>query len=176
MFKQRSPPQSNRKAQAAITDLFIAVAVFIVLVTITTLIWNLYNVRLDSRIDYDNMVLKAYHISDTMLKSTGDPVNWERSASPINTINTLGLASDDHIISEKKLLTFSTLSSTQEDYDILKDKMNINLYDYYLKLKLIDGTPIILTGNAPRGKFAVNLARLVIYESEPHILEVTIWK
>ena len=161
----------NKKGQAAITDLFIAIAIFIVLITITTIMWHLYNLRFDARIDYDTMVLKTYQIVDTMVKSPGFPDNWEQDTANVVAI---GLASGDRILSKEKVSAFDKMSS--DDMDNVKEIMHIALYDYYFVLKDPETNQVVVSaGSAPRGKFTVNLGRLVMYNNKPHILEFAVW-
>ena len=167
----------QRRGQAAITDLFIAVAIFVVLIAITTLIWNLYNVRLDSRLDYDTMLLRGYHITEGFIRSPGYPEDWETWATPAQTTQLFGLAHDDHIISPAKIERFVELSDpAQPSYIALKETMKISLYNYYFVLKAENNVPVYSAGNHPSGKFTVNLARYVVYNGQPHILEFAIWK
>ncbi len=168
---------TKKRAQAAITDLFIAVAIFIVLITITTLIWNLYNSRLQSRLDYDTMVLKGYHIVDALVKSGGYPENWENSQNPELSTTMFGLAEYDHVISDAKIDKFAQLSDPSKAYYTnLKSIMKISLYEYRILLKAPDNKVVYDSGRIPAGKFTVNLARFVFYKGQPHILEFAVWK
>ena len=166
----------RKKGQAAITDLFIAVAIFIVLIALTTLIWNLYNARLESRLDYDTMVLKGYYIADGFVKSPGYPEDWE-TLSSLNQTQLIGLAEYDHVISDAKVAKFASLSdASQPTYASMKNIMRLNLYDYYFVLKDQQGVILYSGGRYPSGKFTVNLARVVLYNNQPYILEFAIWK
>jgi len=158
----------QRRGQAAITDLFIAIAVFIVLVTITTLLWNLYNARLDSRLDYDTMVLKAYHIVDGFLRSPGFPEHWEDNPTSAKMI---GLVSSDHVLDEEKVGAFTGLQE-----NVTKDIMKIALYNYYFVIHDAKNNNIFVAGTVPQGTFAVNLIRPVLYQGTPHTLEFAVWK
>jgi hypothetical protein len=165
---------SSSRGQAGITDLFVAIAIFIVLVTITTLTWDLYNARLESSIDYDTMVIKAYYIADTFVKSPGYPVNWESYSNPELTTSTIGLASSDRVLADAKVGTFASLSTTQ--YDAVRTVLRLSLYDYYFVLRDTNNTVIYSAGKIPQGKFAVNLARLAVYQNKPVIMEFAVWK
>jgi len=168
---------TKKRGQAAITDLFIAIAIFIVLITITTLIWNLYNSRLQSRLDYDTMVLKGYHIVDALVKSRGYPEDWEILPNPETSTIMFGLADYDHVISDAKIDKFAQLSDpSQNSYTNLKNTMKISLYEYRILLKAPDNKVVYDSGRIPAGKFTVNLARFVFYKDQPHILEFAIWK
>ncbi len=169
----------SRTGQAAITDLFVAVAIFIVLITITTLIWNLYNVRLEARLDYDTMLLRGYHIVEGLIRSPGFPEQWQTASSPELTTQFFGLAEEDHVLSEEKINAFVALSDplpSGSAYPEMKNVMKIALYEYYFLLKTENGNPAYSAGSFPTGKYTVNLARLVIFKGQPHIMEFAIWK
>ncbi len=166
-FKKNIFKKNTRKGQVAIIDLFIAIAVFIILITITTLTWDLYNIRLDIRIDYDDMMIRAFQISDSLVKSSGYPGDWEKTSNP----SIIGLAEADRVLSKDKVSKFTSLN-----YNNVKDKMKINLYDYYFLIRNAGGDPIITSGVSPSGNYVVNLARIVVYDNEPAIMEFALWR
>ena len=47
------------------------------MITITSVLWNLYHVRLLNRMEYDDLVVKSFEVSDLMLKTPGEPDNWD---------------------------------------------------------------------------------------------------
>ena len=163
-----------KKGQAVITDLFIAIAVFIVLVTITTIIWDLYTIRLKMRQDFEDMVVKSIQISDQLVKNPGYPSDWEFNIpSNPDYIKILGLAEDDRRLSSDKIDKFRTNMTDQK----IKELLKIGLYNYYFTIKEKNGSILLAKGNNPIGSFnTVNLARLVIYKSQPRIMEFALWK
>src|SRR3989344_3394440 len=96
----------KKRGQAAITDLFIAIAVFIILITITTLSWQLYNIRLNSRLDFDDIILKTFVVTDTLVKSPGSPGDWERDPTKAKIV---GFARKDRVLDEAKVQAFLAL-------------------------------------------------------------------
>lgn len=159
----------THKGQAAITDLFIAISIFIILVTVTTLTWELYNIQLNTRLDYDDMVIKSFQISDILVKSKGTPATWE---TDVNNAKVLGLIEKEKHLSEAKVNAFvQDITYTQS-----KDLLKINLYDFYFTIKEADGTPIVSKGIVPTGKFNVNLARVIFYQNKPRVMEFSLWK
>ena len=163
--------RNPKKGQAAVTDLFIAISVFIILITIMTLTWNLYNLRLQNRFDYDDMMTKAFQVSDVLIKSKGNPVDWE--TDPNSTI-VIGLSSNDRIISKTKVETFTDEDLFNESK--LKDILKVNQFNYYFVLRHLNGTLIHTRGLFPSGNLAINLARLVLYDDIPVFLEFAVWK
>lgn len=158
----------SNKGQIVITDLFIAVAVFVILMTIITVTWNLYSIRLEITFSYDDMVVRGFQISDSLVKSPGNPEDWEKNASGVNQI---GLANDDHILSQEKVSAF--LGMSNED---IKNALNVNLYDFYFVIREAEGTVLISKGNIPSGKYTVNLARIVQYADKTRVMEIALWK
>ena len=163
----------QNKGQAAVTDLFIAISVFIILITITTLTWNLYNIRLTSRFDYDDMMLRGFQVSDLLVKSKGIPPDWHITYE-ITAPQVIGLADNERILSPEKVGAFKDLSDS--DPSAIKNALNINLYNYYFVIRNQTGIPLLSTGLFPSGKYAVNLARIVSYNNQPVIMEFAIWK
>ncbi len=177
---------SNTKGQAAVTDLFIAISVFIILITITTLTWNLYNIRLTSRFDYDEMMLKGFQVTDLLVKSKGIPADWHitynrttprprpPNSADINTPRIIGLADNERILSPERIDAFKDISDAHPQ--IIKDALKINQYNYYFVIRNQTGTPLLNTGFFPSGKYAVNLARIAQYNGQPVIMEFAVWK
>ena len=163
----------KKKGQAAVTDLFIAISVFIILITITTLTWNLYNIRLTSRFDYDEMMLKGFQVSDLLVKSKGIPADWHLSYNE-TAPKIIGLADNERILSSERIDAFKDLSDRNST--IVKDALKINLYNYYFVVRNQSGVPLLNSGLFPSGKYAVNLARLALYNNQPVIVEFAIWK
>ena len=164
---------STTKGQAAVTDLFIAISVFIILITITTLTWNLYNIRLQNRFDYDDMMIKTFQVTEALVKSGGVPPDWEAQGD-FSNLQVIGLSHNERFLSEAKVQKFA--NTVELDDTTLKDTLKINLYEYYFVLRHLNGTIIHSRGSFPSGNFAVNLARLVIYQDQPTILEFATWK
>lgn len=160
--------RNSQKGQAAITDLFIAISVFIILITIITLTWNLYNIRLVNRFEYDDMIIKTFQVSDALSKSKGVPDNWEFLKDKTQIL-VVGLAENERKISTQKLTQFIDLNETE-----IKEKMNINLYNFYFTIR--NQTQVLVShGRIPTGKKSVNIARLVIYNGKPSIMEFALW-
>lgn len=163
-----------KRGQAVVTDLFIAIAVFIVLITITTIIWDLYTIRLKMRQEFEDMVIKSIQISDQLVKSSGYPLDWEfKIFSDPDYIKIIGLAYDDRKLSTEKINAFRTNITDQK----VKDLFNIGLYNYYFTIKEKNGSILLAKGNNPVGSFnTVNLARIIVYKNEPRIMEFALWK
>ena len=169
----------GKRGQAAVTDLFVAVAIFITLVTITTATWNLYGTRLNSRITYDDMVVKAYQVSDILLKTGGEPNNWETFdfSSGVSGVGYVGLIDNDRHIPYEKIVGLINLY----DYDSgisLSNMFSLGQYDFGVNILDAGGSSIYSFGGAVAGaRYTVNLARTMIYEDSlgvPQVVTVEI--
>ena len=101
---------------------------------------------------------KAFLAVDQLIRFEGIPNDWESSASTINDVNIVGLASGDRIIDENKLSRLSVFSST--DYNKLKQKLNIGQYDFLLELT---GANIVSIGLSPVSEATVVVVRRIVY-------------
>lgn len=164
----------NKRGQVAVLDLFIAAVVFGILVTTIMLTWNEYNIRIEKHIDYNDLTIKAFHITDLLTQYPGKPTAWEKPRpfiSPLEKkppITTIGLAYEEGIIDEYKLSEFLNMS-----YNETRDVFNIKLYDYYFKMIKIDGSdfnPKIEKG-VLKNKTIVSIRRLVLYNNDESILQ-----
>ena len=119
----------------------IAAAVFIILITIIMGTWEIYKIRLASRLEYDQMSIRNFQAMDSLIRSPGMPLNWEEIvATDINTVQSFGLADSDHRVSEEKVLAFMSIVSPdspdlQDNVTVLKDKLNIGQYGFLLRLE-----------------------------------------
>jgi len=172
----------GKKSQAAITDLFIAIAIFIVLIIVTTTLWNLYNVRLINRMAYDDIVIKSFQVSDMLLKTPGNPVNWENEywdnlgfdQTEIDGIRYPGLIERDIFVPYRKIRALEDFNETS-----MQEKFHAGQYRFSIKVVNLTGDTINSFGN-PGGSstFSINLARSVMYQEseasgyEPAVIEV----
>lgn len=162
-----------KRGQAVITDLFIAIAVFIILITITTIIWDLYSIRLKMRQEYEDMMLRTIQISDQLIKNPGYPTDWEyKISSDPEYVKVIGLADEDRVLSADKVEKFRTNITD----DKVKDLLNIGLYNFYFIIKEQNGSALLAKGIAPIGFNTVNLARIVTYKNQPRIVEFALWR
>ena len=159
-----------KRGQAVVTDLFVAIAVFVILVTIISLSWDLYQIRFIKKIEYDDMILRTFHASDSLIKSKGIPTNWNHLYPP-TLPQELGLVNLERTIDDKKLAKFRNMSGND-----IENILKIKPYKFYWVLKNETGAILITHGTPPSGKLNVNVARLVIYKGKPSAMELSIWK
>lgn len=156
----------KRKSQAVSMDLFMAVAVFIILITTIIFSWNLYYKRLGERMAYEDIMVNAFQISDLLVKSKGTPPGWNST-----NLDIIGLASYDRNISAQKINSFTNIS-----YDKLKELFNIERYELYFRINYLNGTAMNNYGREFNGTYSVNIRRYVIYENEKAIMDFRLWK
>ena len=158
----------RKKGQAAITDLFVAIGIFIVLITITSILWNLYNIRLQNRMIYDDLVIKGFQISDLMLKTPGKPDNWDvlilsDDITDVNDIYYVGLVEGELKIPRNKTLGLSKL----EEENISRI-FHAGQYRLGIRIRDADGGDLYSVGRVSgSSKYSVNLGRNVMYQEIP---------
>ncbi len=156
----------NKKSQMAVTDLFIALFVAMILIVIILFVWNRYTVILQENKYYDGLQVVGFQTTDLLVKSRGEPENWEETPDNVDTI---GLAYSDRNISTEKLNAFLSLS-----YANASQALGLRGYNFRFRLKNINGTILEEYGKNP-GDFVVDVQRVVIYQNEKSIVELAIW-
>ena len=162
--KEKRREGKNKKGQINVTDLFIAVFIFCILITAAMLAWNKYNEKIIERTEYYNMMTKTFQISNTLVKTPGYPTGWTA-----DNVKIIGLASEDRILSKEKVDTFTTL-------DINKTKGVFQTYGYNFYFTLKTNTGNITYGQEPNGKKSVSITRYVLFENEKAIMDFRLWK
>lgn len=157
-----------RKSQAIITDFFIALFVFLILITAIVYIWNDYNTKIVENVEYERMQLVAYQITNQMLKNKGVPSAWEKDSVNVGEI---GLVVSDRKLSKDKVDAFVNLP-----YNAVRDILNIEGYDYSFKIKSLSNTILSSSGGIPGDTEVVSIERYGVYDGENVILQFKIWK
>ncbi len=157
-----------KKGQAAVTDLFVAIGIFIVLITITTVLWNLYNIRLANRVDYDGLAIKAFQVSDLLLKTPGNPDNWDylvlNEGADSTAIEHIGIIQGELKVPYNKTLALAALNETE-----IKKTFHASQYRLGIRIRNANSTEIYNVGKVSgTSKFAVNLARNILYQKSPN--------
>ena len=159
----------NKKSQVAVTDMFIALFISTILIIVIVFAWNRYTVILGDNVEYTEMQIIAFQVSDLLVKTKGEPEDWENSPDNVDVI---GLTSSDRELSKEKVNAFINLS-----YSITSKSLGTELYSHYFQLKSINGTKLAEHGAGfPRNRSVVNVQRIVRYENEEAVVEFAIWK
>src|SRR3989344_8213091 len=106
-----------KKAQLFTTDLFIALSIFIILIGIVFLTWARYNAKLNEDINFEDMQIKAFQITDLLTKTEGYPSAWEKN---ISSLEVIGLMESERNLSLAKTQNFTSL-----DYNLTRQLFNI---------------------------------------------------
>ncbi len=172
---------NRKKGQAAITDLFVAVGIFIILITITSVLWNLYNVRLLNRLEYDDLVVKSFEISDLLLKTPGEPDNWDYlilNGGSAEDIWFVGLVEEELKIPFEKTEGMDALGE-----EVIRDIFHAGQYRLGIRIRNNESEEMYILGKVSGGsKFSVNLGRDILYQNttngvyHPAIIEVILSK
>ena len=157
-----------RKSQIVISDLFVAIFIFVLVLAFSITLWNKYSVQLNEEAAYKEIGLQALQISDVLVKTQGMPNSWEQAASDAEII---GLVNHDRNISEEKLTAFLGLN-----YSTSRGMLS-PLHHFYFQLKSLNGSDIVEPyGKAPNGTFIFPSNRIVRYKDEEAILRLTVWE
>lgn len=151
------------RGQIAITDLMITIFILTILIIFFVYSWNLYNIRLNEKVEDDDMILLANKISD-ILVNEGKPRNWNNE-----TVEIIGLGKDN-IIDNGKLDMFLNMN-----YGFVKSKLNLRNYEFYFRINNLDGTNYRSFGIIPEGKI-ISVGRLVELNGEEKEVEIMLWK
>jgi len=166
----------NKKTQLIAIDLIIAVTIFIFIIVINIFpLWNIYEVKLNERIDKTKMELKSFQIADILIKTPGIPNGWE-TLNDEEEIISLGLA-----MRNKEVLKEKTEKFTQLSEETIKTKLKIKEYNFYFSLKTLDNNEIGSKGSIPQNpKRVFSIKDYVLYNDngikQDAIMEIKVWK
>lgn len=153
----------SSKGQVAITDMFIALFIFVILIVFIASIWNQYNLKLDDTIVYEDMITKTFQISDVLIKSPGYPKIWNST-----NVEVIGLAENDRMLSNEKVGNLTNMT-----IDKIKENFHLGPYKFNFTLKTVNGNEIASKGE-PLDGLIVNIKRYVIYEDEEAVMELAL--
>ena len=176
----------NKSAQAVIIDFFIALSIFILIVSMISIMWNKYNWELNRKVTQKDMWLKTYHISDILVHTPGSPsaweyVNWEDNIGDINNlIETVGLVSFDRQLDSNKVQEFVNMTN---NYNASRELLNVEGYNLYFRLF---GANMLISESGPNPNLynaerTTSVRRYVQCEgfysnSKRCVLEVSLWE
>ncbi len=158
----------TKRGQIAIMDLFLAVAIFTIIIVIVGIVWNTQTKRFEGSIAQNNMQIKAFQATDLLVKNAGVKTEWEEN---LTVLEILGLSTNDRTISEAKVSNFTSLN-----YDLVRQLLNIQDYEFYFRLLDDEGVLIMSSGKTPIATtVSIAVRRFVHYKNNPAILELTLW-
>lgn len=167
LFHYSEGEKRLKKGQAVITDLVIAVGLFIIIIIGLMISLNYHSNRLAEDIQFNDMTQKAMYIADTLVFSPGIPYNWTTKSYVLP-----GLAREERNISYQRLTNFTNMTADQ-----VKNAFKIASYNYTFQMRYQHNNSIVFSA----GEFSDNTTsiassrRQVLYGNETVYLEFLIW-
>lgn len=167
----------KQKGQIAVTDLFLALIIFLLLLITIISFWNVNISRYALDISYRELELTAFNANNLLLKQQGDPSGWENLdlADPLEValIQSLGIAYHDKNLSTEKVDAFF-LDLDKDDIELL---LNIERYNFYVELTDLQGNDIIgAQGDEPNDPDEmITLRNIVYFQQQPSLFFFTLW-
>ncbi|MBU0456954.1 MAG: hypothetical protein ABH824_02605 [Nanoarchaeota archaeon] len=170
MVKSIIKSKKSKQGQLFSLDLVISLVAFIIVIFFVLSLWNLYLTRLGENINSEEMQLLAFQITDMLIKSPGDPNNWQDDPDNVTVI---GLHLNPGYLDEDKLNTFLSL-----DYDQVKENFNIERFEFNFNILDLDGNIINSTGSSVNesASQAISTNRFVFIGNETRQLSFTLWR
>ena len=158
----------NNKGQVITTDFILAMIILVFVLQIALSLWNneIEDFRLkERRIEMEKLALG---ITDMLVRSPGNPGDWEnRNITEI----TLGLAGEDHVLDIQKVSKLFTLPQ-----DSVKKILGIENYDFFFAITFTNGEVIEEYGTSSAdAKEVVVARRLVLYNNTETYLNFGLW-
>ena len=150
------------------TDTVAAVILVSLALGLLNMSWTYYKIRLDETYHVYDMKYKANILSDILVKTPGEPVNWEEV--PGDEVVSLGFARKDREIDPDKIRGIKYLSD-QKIREILKTDQ----FNFQIIVRSLDGTIIKQVGDAPSGGISAKATRVVSYDGQTAFFELTVW-
>ena len=155
----------SKRAQLSAIDLFAGATLVVFALILVLFLWNQYHLQIQNTIGYNGMVLKAITITDVLVKNEGSPQNWDAT-----TVEIIGLASSDHILSPLKVSLLDSLTNTK-----ISDTFKLSTLNFRLVLKDSEGTILVDKGTPNTGTQSVKVLRRALYNGERASLELELW-
>ncbi len=152
------------RGQIVLSDLVFGIVIFLILMTTFIVEWTRLNGRLEDKNTFDELELLTFQIADLLIKQPGTPSDWETSPP---TVDVLGLAETDRILSPAKVLALQNLS-----YDTTRTLLNVERFELYILLQQ-HNSAIIEIGSVPT-KRAVHIRRYVTYANKQATLDIAL--
>ena len=172
---------STHKAQVAITDLIIALVIFLILLAVVLGTWNIYTTRYAEEMSYRNLELTAFQATQLLVSQQGMPTAWENldleQPAELAQLQVIGIASSPMVFDPDKVnAVFLDL-----DTITIAERLNIERYNFYLELTNLDNVELIEgkgddPGLAPDTVHElVKLRRIVRYNNAPAYFYFSLW-
>ena len=164
----------DRKGQVWSFDFIASVTIFFMVLMVLFFVWEYTTLQNNDQIVFNDMESTALDTIDTMIRVRGFPEQWDSS-----NVEVLGLASEENVLNESKLLEFVSM-----DYYNSRRVLGILGYGFYFQvLNLNDtqaysGSTALLTGADPLASSAtaiVPVERYVLFDHKVAKVRFTLW-
>lgn len=134
-----------------ILDFIIAFLIFLTIFLINFYSWDSIERKIINTEDKYYFKSSVYQAVESLIKTKGEPINWEINPSSAEFI---GLAGSENTLSNDKLAALNNSA-----YNLLKDAV-LPTGDYQINI-MNDSNLVFTTGSAPQGSRITRVERLV---------------
>ena len=156
----RERQESARRGSVSM-DFVFASLIFIIILGFTAISYSNYLNDFKIAESKKSLETSALSISETLIKSSGYPRNWEQnvSALEVSGLGVLGLAESENetVLDPNKVAAFNTLS-----YNATRELFGID-NDYYTSIKSMDGKSFFSKGTEFADNSSVAIERIVLF-------------
>ena len=157
------------------TEFSLVSIVLIILFIFGISLWNLSSLRLNEYLIKNELFINTIDISDQLLRSQGNPTDWESNATKLVS---LGIVSKANKLDAKKVIALQNVS-----YDKMKDSLGIKTHEIYIKITDLSGNIVQLNGtNSEVGlkpiadSNTINFQRTALLDGGLVYVNVVVWK
>ncbi len=161
---------SAHRGQVFSSDLVLAFVIFTIIFAIFLTTWQYNKNRMIEAEYVRGIEAVGYGFADVLVRTPGEPADWEKNLSAQEGILSLGLVKFDRNIDEGKLNALSGLSQA-----VLRNVSRSAEKGVQVVLRDRGGAVIKATAEAPKTEHAITVTRLAIYRGEPAFLDVKVW-
>lgn len=151
---------------AIATDFFFASMVFMLVLAYSSYTYYYYLGQFKAAEARKETEISSLAITDLMLKSPGNPVEWQDEP---NGTKAIGLAYEENIIDPEKLHALEMM-----DYNRSKELMGLST-DYYMRVRWVDGTVIMEKGEK-QNESAISMKRVAAYNCTYAWVELDVYR
>jgi hypothetical protein len=160
------------KAQVWSTDFIFSVSVFIIVLSSVLFVWTSMSAQSDEQSNFSDMQKKILQVSDSLVRISGVPDNWDSS-----TVETVGLSTgEENVLDSGKVSEFLSMLGT--DYNRTRAMMGMGNYELYFELRYANDT-VFLNSTIPITTDETNILsidRQVIYNGKLAKARFVIWE
>lgn len=151
---------------AIAVDFFLAAMVFMLVLAYSSYTYYYYVGQYRAAEARKETEISSLAITDLMLKSPGNPVEWQNDP---NGTMAIGLAYEENIIDPEKLSALEMM-----DYNRSRELMGLST-DYYMRVRWVDGT-LIMEKGGKQNESAVSMKRVAAYNGTYAWVEFDVYR